>query len=145
MMDGKLLLVRHRRGDETYHLLPGGGVESGETIEGALSREVEEETGLRIQLVKPLFISDTIDPAGGRHVVNITFLVERIGGRLGAHPEDDRVDGVELVDPTAILSLDLRPPMADAISEAIATGFRDGVCYLGSLWIDGRGSSDGIA
>ena len=40
LVDGRLVLVRHRRDGRTYHLLPGGGVEAGETLPAAVSREV---------------------------------------------------------------------------------------------------------
>ena len=38
LLDGKVVTVRHRAGNATYHLLPGGGVEYGETLADALLR-----------------------------------------------------------------------------------------------------------
>ena len=46
--DGKVLLITSRAIDKYY--FPGGGIELGETIETALKREVEEETGLKIEI-----------------------------------------------------------------------------------------------
>lgn len=43
--EGKLLMIRTDRGDYKF---PGGGVEPGETLEQALSREIEEETGFQV-------------------------------------------------------------------------------------------------
>lgn len=48
--DGRILLVE--RGGEPlrgYWSLPGGAVETGESLEAALRREVHEETGLQIR------------------------------------------------------------------------------------------------
>lgn len=42
MQDHKILLMHSNRGDYKF---PGGGVEEGETLPGALIREVAEETG----------------------------------------------------------------------------------------------------
>jgi ADP-ribose pyrophosphatase YjhB (NUDIX family) len=136
MSEGRLVLVRHRAGSRTYHLLPGGGVEMGETLSEALGRELSEETGLRYRLVRPLFLSDTIDPAGGRHIINITFLGEIVGGELTVPADDPRVEAVELIDPETLPDLDLRPPIAAQLLEAIRLGFTQDAHYLGSLWVE---------
>jgi 8-oxo-dGTP diphosphatase len=137
LIGGRVVLVRHRRGGRTYHLLPGGGVEYGETLDGALVREALEETGLSVRAVKPLFISDTLAPGGGPHVVNITFLAEVAGGEITRSPRDARVEAVDLVDPDELAGVDLRPPMAGPIADAVRAGFPDGAVYLGVRWTDG--------
>lgn len=48
--DKRLLLVHRRRGGQDYHVLPGGGIEPGETPEVAAVREALEETGLVVVL-----------------------------------------------------------------------------------------------
>lgn len=117
-IDDRVVLVRHRAGDRTYHLLPGGGVSWGETLHEALAREVAEETGLEVTVGALLFVSDTIAPDGSRHVVNLTFRAQVVSGALIGQPADPRVEAVELVDPASLASLDLRPPFAEELREA---------------------------
>jgi 8-oxo-dGTP diphosphatase len=133
--EGRVVLVRHRHGSLRYHLLPGGGVETGEPLGEALVREVREETGLEVQVGEPLFVSDTIDPGGARHVVNITFSARIVGGAVTDEPEDARIEAVDLVAPEGLAALDLRPPFAAQLAESAAHGFSGPARYLGSLWV----------
>jgi 8-oxo-dGTP diphosphatase len=46
--DDSLLLIRRVKDGREYHVIPGGGVEAGESIAEAARREVLEELGLSI-------------------------------------------------------------------------------------------------
>jgi 8-oxo-dGTP diphosphatase len=130
---GKVVLVRHRARSSAYHLLPGGGVKYRETLESALVREVLEETGLRVELGRPVIINDTIDPLGSRHVVNITFTATITGGHITETPEDPRVESVDLFDVGELVHLDLRPPIAEEVV-SILEGGDASTRYLGPLF-----------
>lgn len=140
LLDGKVVTVRHRAGEHRYHLLPGGGVGYGETLAEALIREVREETGLTVAVGDPVLLSDSIDPSGGRHVVNIVFLAERVGGVVTERPEDPRVEAVDLLEPEDLRGCDLRPPVADRITALLSDPQGVGrAVYAGSAWVsDGR-------
>jgi len=82
--DGKVLMIR-RGTDQGYGLwgLPGGYVDRGEVVEQAASREVWEETGLKVEPgeLVGLFSED------GDPVIVAVFGARETGGTLEAGPE----------------------------------------------------------
>ena len=64
--DGKVLLVRRARSPgKGFYSLPGGRVEFGESLHTALAREVDEETGLRIDILGLAGWREVLPSAGG--------------------------------------------------------------------------------
>ena len=56
---GKILLVRSPKWSNKW-TMPGGHIEPGETIIGAIEREAEEETGLKLKPVKIVAFGELI-------------------------------------------------------------------------------------
>lgn len=89
-----MLLVR--RGKEPLRgrwLIPGGTVEWGETLEQAVVREVEEETGLVVRAREVVAVLDRIHRDGDEilhHFVIVDYLCELVSGtlRAGSDAED---------------------------------------------------------
>lgn len=79
---GNILLIKRRRGDETYWVLPGGGVEEGEGSEEALKRECFEEIGLTVH-VDRLFFERPSDKPETRGDIEFFFLCHVLGGVIG--------------------------------------------------------------
>jgi 8-oxo-dGTP diphosphatase len=104
--DGGLVVVRRGRGPFKGSLaLPGGIVEYGETVEEAVAREVEEETGLLASPVRLISVRSSPDRDPRGHFVSVVFLMEAVGGSL--RPGDD-AGGVQVVplDPLPSLAFD---------------------------------------
>ncbi|MFL6790200.1 MAG: NUDIX hydrolase [Bradyrhizobium sp.] len=73
--DGKLLLVRRARSPgKGFYSLPGGRVEFGESLHSALHREVDEETGLKIDIVGLAGWREVLPGnSGGGHYLIMSF------------------------------------------------------------------------
>jgi 8-oxo-dGTP diphosphatase len=90
--DGRVLIVRRGRPPaHGLYTLPGGGVELGETLEQAVTREVREETGLAIAPLALVGFREAItrDAAGRveRHFVILPFAARWIAGEIALSEE----------------------------------------------------------
>ena len=68
-----LVLLGKRKGSHGAGTwaLPGGHLEFGESVEDCARRETEEETGLRLKLIKPGPYTNDLMPSEGRHYVTV--------------------------------------------------------------------------
>ncbi len=66
--EGRVLLCRQEKDGDEYWLLPGGGVNLGESLVEALKRELEEELGITedLPIEGPVCVVDSISPPGAR-------------------------------------------------------------------------------
>jgi len=131
----EILLVRHVKGDRQYWLVPGGGLDWGETIEDCAKREIMEETNLDIKLIKLLFISESVSKEYERHLINLTFL----GKILNPDEEikvldDERVKEARFVPVEDLNKIELHPPIAPFISRVFRDEFKGNALFLGNLW-----------
>jgi ADP-ribose pyrophosphatase YjhB (NUDIX family) len=134
----RILLCRQTKPGKEYWLLPGGGVEPGETIAGALRREIGEELGLHddLSFEGPIAVAESIAPQwtpGSRHVVHIIFACDLPHPSL-AHVEsaDAAVRGLRLFSRDELDEIVVHPPIKRFLQR-----WRPGdpAVYLGALWV----------
>jgi mutator protein MutT len=119
--EGKVLLIR--RGKEPLRgrwVVPGGTVEVGETLEQALVREVQEETGLVVKPGEVLTVFDRIEREGSAvqyHYVIVDYLCEYVSGMPRAASD---AEAVALVGPEELPVYALPEKALDVVLE----GFR---------------------
>jgi len=93
--DSILLVQRAKEPLKGYWSLPGGALETGETLAEGIVREVREETGLEVEPLTVLEIFERImrDKQGAAeyHYVLIDYICRVTGGELQAGDDAGRV------------------------------------------------------
>ncbi|MEI8104799.1 MAG: NUDIX hydrolase [Actinomycetes bacterium] len=133
----RVLLCRQEKPGKEYWLLPGGGVEGGETLTEALKRELGEELGIfdDLLLEGPIAVADSIAPGwapGEKHIVHIVFGVDLSDRSLDdVQSGDAAIRGLRLFSADDLADIVLHPPIKRFV-ERWRPG--DPAVYLGSLW-----------
>lgn len=78
--NNKILLVKQRVSEKRNWSLPGGKLEQGETLEQGIIREMKEETGLDVEIIRLLYLCDV--SASDNTLLHITFLLKRVAGNI---------------------------------------------------------------
>jgi ADP-ribose pyrophosphatase YjhB (NUDIX family) len=134
---GRVLLCRQEKPGKQYWLLPGGGVDGGETLMEALRRELREELGIAVdaQFEGPVAIVDSIAPkdmTSKKHVVHIIFSTDLSHRSLeDVETNDAAVRGARLFTHDELEEIVVHPPIKRFLSRWEPG---DPAVYLGSLW-----------
>lgn len=119
--EGRVLLVK--RGKQPLRgrwVVPGGTVELGESLEQALVREIEEETGLVVRPLEVVTVFDRIqreEDVVRYHYVIVDYLCEYVSGELRAGSD---AEAAAFAAPSELPAYEL-PPKA---LEVVLDGFR---------------------
>ncbi|OGS62704.1 MAG: hypothetical protein A3K59_01030 [Euryarchaeota archaeon RBG_19FT_COMBO_69_17] len=117
--DAVLLVKRGREPNKGRWSLPGGSLETGETVEAAAVREAREETGVVARALRPAFVGDYVsrDPDGRVrwHYVLIDVLCEYVSGE--AVPATD-AEEARFVPLRELGDYDVTPTAVEAIGRA---------------------------
>ena len=133
LQDNKVLLVQHCKNNRKYWLLPGGGLEFGETIESCALRELMEETNLEIELGDFLFMNESIPNDAHRHVINLYFEGQVTGGimKLG---DDEVLSDVQFISISELPGLPFYPNVKQELLDYLNESGKINQRSLGNRW-----------
>ena len=97
VLDDASRILLHKRTDNEYWSIPGGGMEPGESIAETIVREVREETGIEARVEKLLGVYSNprhvsvYDDGEVRQQFSVCFLCRAVGGELATSKESSEV------------------------------------------------------
>jgi len=132
--ENKVLLIKQRKKSREYWLVPGGGVDFGETIEQSAKREFIEETGLDVDVKELLFSCETI---GGkdRHIIHLFFKGEILSGDLRLGEEENLID-LKFIDIDEFNNIIIYPNVKEKIIDSIKNKTFVPCHIHGNIWED---------
>lgn len=117
----KVLLTLHKCAPEAGRWsLVGSKVEFMERLEDAAQRETLEESGLEVELIRLLCVTDHLLPDEGDHWVAPAYHARIIGGRL-RNLEPDKTEAIRSI------SLDALPDKLTLTAQSAPTALKKGL------------------
>ena len=91
--DGLILLIHRFRNGVEFFVLPGGGVEEGESIEEAVIREVKEETNFDAKINKKIW--EYLNEYNGSQKMHYFYLITNFSGDMKLGGEEAKENSAE--------------------------------------------------
>lgn len=131
----EILLVKHRKQGREYWVLPGGHLEYGETFAECAVRELQEETSLKGEFQKLVFLSESLAPNGSRHIINLFALVKVLGGEIKIGSDEDILCEVAYKPLVELSKLTVYPNIGEHILKGHKAGWPEtGLEVLSTPW-----------
>ena len=121
LKEGRMLLVkRSQEPSKGKWSVPGGRLELGETISEAVKREVLEECGVQIEIVRILNVMDNILRDDDGRIRYHFVLIDLLANYLSGEPEaQSDAEECRWVTPAELAKVDMNPRLRDVIMRAI--------------------------
>ncbi|MDX1960927.1 MAG: NUDIX hydrolase [Leptospiraceae bacterium] len=131
--NGNILFIKQKKNKKDYWLLPGGGIEFGESAESALARELKEELELEIENPEFVCLSENIDPEGNRHLLQLVFKTKVKSGTPNIPKNETVVLDFKFFSLEELQTIEIRPDIKDFLKSNPKLEMNS--IYLKTKWI----------
>jgi 8-oxo-dGTP diphosphatase len=131
--NNSILFIKQEKNGKEYWLLPGGGLDFGETFYNCLKREFEEEVNIEIEPKEMLFLSEGIAPDMSRHIVSVYFGADWISGEIKVG-EEAILKEVKFIDIKEIDKYTIYPNIKKELKEYVENKEIHQIKYISNIW-----------
>lgn len=131
--ENSILFIKQEKNGKEYWLLPGGGLDYGETFYNCLKREFREELNIEIEPKEMLFLSEGIAPDLSRHIVSVYFAVEWTSGiiKIG---EEEVLKEAKFITSDELENYTIYPNIKNELKEYIKNIKEHKIKYISNIW-----------
>jgi len=132
-----VLLIRSNYGGKEYWILPGGGLEFGESLHDCVIREIKEESNIDVTPKSLIFMDENLEK--NRHMIHFTYLCtpNSLNVVTGTDPdhEEEIIKEAKFVSLSELKSMDnfIPPVMKDFLIKGIESEFPEKVINFHEL------------
>jgi len=124
-VEHRLVIAHESRRGREHLTLPGGRPERGENLQDTVVREVREETGIEVRVLRLLYVAQVV--AGSTiQELNLIFLTE---------PAGQVPSGVLLISEGDERTADVFPPILDRVFSDLTAGWPPGEPFLDNIHV----------
>ncbi len=128
---GKIMTLAYDYPGGRVHAIPGGGLQTGETLAAAVARELREELGIAIALGNLRYVGDMMTHGDIAQTVHVVFEGRIQTGRPRINPEHTSAVDLVWLDIDVLHQFKLYPSINRQIQEDLHQKGR-GARYLGN-------------
>ncbi len=129
--DEKILTLHYQYGGQDVYNLPGGNLEFGESLTLALTRELEEELGIKIEIGELMMVGEVHFSEHQKQTIHFIFEGKIIEGNPTINPEHTSALAFRWLSLKELSNINLYPNISKSLKEYLSGNLPDK--YIGTL------------
>lgn len=127
----KILTMHYQYGGQDVYNLPGGNLEFGESLTLALTRELEEELGITIEIGELMMVGEVHFSDPQKQTIHFIFEGKIVEGNPMLNPEHTSALAIRWLSIKELSNVNLYPNISKSLKEYLSGNLPDK--YIGKL------------